>query len=251
MPLRPPDWRFDPDELRRAFSPRTKAIIVNTPNNPTGHIFTREELTLIAELCQEYDAYALADEIYEYIRLHRCAAHQHRHAAGHGRPHRDDQRAVEDVQHHRLAARLLHRAAGDHQRHPQGPRLPDGRAPHPLQMAGAAALALPQSYYDQLRNRLPPPPRLFLPYLREAGFTFYEPEGAYYVMTDIGALGWQRRYGVRPPMIREIGVSAVPGSSFYSPQELGKTMVRFMFAKRDETLHQAGERLLKLRALAS
>ena len=88
---------------------------------------------------------------------------------------------------------------------------------------------------------------LFLPYLRDAGFEFHEPEGAYYVMTDISALGGTDDHEFVRQMIREVGVSAVPGSSFYSPRELGRTKVRFMFAKRDETLHEAGKRLQRLR----
>ena len=121
-------------------------------------------------------------------------------------------------------------------------------APHPLQMAGVAALDLPASYYDKLQRDYTRRRDLFLPYLREAGLTVYEPEGAYYVMTDIAPLGWNDDTAFVKAMIEQVGVSAVPGSSFYSPKELGRTMVRFMFAKKDETLHEAGERL---RGLAS
>ena len=122
-------------------------------------------------------------------------------------------------------------------------------APHPLQVAGAVALRLPQSYYDTLRADYARRREVLVGCLRDAGFALHEPEGAYYVMTDIAEFG-------RPGddtefvrwMIREIGVSAVPGSSFYSPREQGRTKVRFMFAKREETLRQAGERLLKIRS---
>jgi aminotransferase len=107
---------------------------------------------------------------------------------------------------------------------------------------------MPESYYDHLRHDYQRRRDILLPYLRRAGFTVYEPEGAYYVMTDIGALGGTDDTEFVRWMIRTVGVSAVPGSSFHAPRERGKTMVRFMFAKKDETLHAAGERLAKLRA---
>jgi aminotransferase len=247
VPLHPPDWHFDPDELRRAFSPRTKAIIINTPNNPTGRVFSREELTLIAELCQEHRALAFSDEIYEHIiytdRPHISIATLPGMA----------ERTVTisglsktfSVTGWRLGYCIAHpdisngiRKAHDF--------LTVG-APHPLQVAGAAALSLPASYYDKLREGYRRRREMFLPYLRQAGFAFSEPEGAYYVMTDITPLGGTDDTAFVRQMIQEIGVSAVPGSSFYSPRERGRTKVRFMFAKRDESLHEAGRRLQRLK----
>jgi aminotransferase len=114
-------------------------------------------------------------------------------------------------------------------------------------MAGVAALNLPNEYYAKLQRDYTRRRNLFLPYLRDTGLTVYEPEGAYYVMTDIAPLGWHDDTAFVKAMIAQVGVSAVPGSSFYSPKDLGRTMVRFMFAKKDETLHAAGERLRKLR----
>jgi aspartate/methionine/tyrosine aminotransferase len=119
-------------------------------------------------------------------------------------------------------------------------------APHPLQMAGVAALSLPDGYYAKLKADYTRRRDLFLPYLRAIGLTVYEPEGAYYVMTDISPLGWEDDTAFVRAMIEQVGVSAVPGSSFYSPKSLGRTMVRFMFAKKDETLQAAGERLKRL-----
>jgi len=245
--LHPPDWRFDPDELRRAFTPRTKAIIVNTPNNPTGRVFTRDELSLVAELCREHDVYALADEIYEYIRYV-------------DRPHISiatlpgmAERTVTisglsktfSVTGWRLGYCIAPAAISDGIRKAHD-FLTVG-APHPLQIAGAAALALPASYYEKLAEGYRRRREILLPYLREAGFEFQPPEGAYYVMTDIGPLGGTDDTEFVRAMVRDVGVSAVPGSSFYSPRERGRTKVRFMFAKRDETLHEAGGRLRKLR----
>jgi aminotransferase len=247
--LRPPEWTFDPDELRRAFSNRTKAIIVNTPNNPTGHVFTRAELSLIAELCQKYDACALTDEIYEYIRFTETP-----HISLATLPGMAERTVTISglsktfsITGWRLGYCIASKSITDGIRKAHD-FLTVG-APHPLQMAGAAALALPASYYDHLRSDYQRRRDLFLPYLRSAGFTVYEPEGAYYVMTDIAGLGWSEDTEFVKAIIRDVGVSAVPGSSFHSPKELGRTMVRFMFAKRDETLDEAGQRLQKVRTL--
>lgn len=245
--LHPPEWRFDPDELRRAFSPRTKAVIVNTPNNPTGRVFTREELGQIAELCQQFDAYALADEIYEYIQYT-------------DRPH------ISIATLPGMAERTVTISGLSKTFSMTGWRLgycvasgaiTDGirkahdfltvGAPHPLQVAGAAALMLPQSYFDSLRESYRRRREILLGYLRQAGFEFQQPEGAYYVMTDVEGLGGTDDTEFVQQMIREVGVSAVPGGSFYAPRSLGRTKVRFMWAKREETLHQAGERLLRLK----
>jgi aspartate/methionine/tyrosine aminotransferase len=246
--LHPPHWTFDPDELRAAFSPRTKAIIVNTPNNPTGRVFTRAELTQIAELCQEFDAYAFSDEIYEYIRY--VDAPHISIATLPGMAERtvtiSGLSKTYSITGWRLGYCIAPPVATDGIRKAHD-FLTVG-APHPLQIAGAAALQLPQSYYDTLQKNYARRRDILLDYLRRAGFAFEAPEGAYYVMTDIAELDPSRTDTefVRW-MIENVGVSAVPGSSFYSPRELGHTKVRFMWAKRDETLHAAGERLLKLK----
>lgn len=247
VPLRPPGWGFDPDELRKAFSPRTKAIILNTPNNPTGHIFTRAELTVIAELCQEFNAFAFSDEIYEYIR-HTDAPHISI-ATLPGMAERTVTISGLSKTFSITGWRLGYCIAP--------PEITTGirkahdfltvGAPHPLQMAGAAAMALPQSYYDKLKTDYTRRRDLFIPYLQQAGLACTAPEGAYYVMTDIAGLGWNDDTEFVRRMIRDVGVSAVPGSSFYSPRERGRTQVRFMFAKKDETLRAAGERLQRLR----
>ena len=124
--LHEPDWTFDPDELAAAFNNRTKAIILNTPNNPTGKVFSRAELETIAALCRKWDAIAISDEIYEHIIYDGHPARADRDARRHGGAHGDDQRAVEDVQRDRVAGRLDDLAAVDHRRDPKGPRFPDG-----------------------------------------------------------------------------------------------------------------------------
>jgi aminotransferase len=241
--LRPPSWHFDPDELRKAFSNRTKAIIVNTPNNPTGHVFNRDELALIADLCQKYNAIALTDEIYEYIRYTEGP-----HISLATLPGMAERTVTisglsktYSITGWRLGYCIAPRELTNGIRKAHD-FLTVG-APHPLQMAGAKALELPPSYYEHLRIDYQRRRDLLLPYLRSAGLIVYEPEGAYYVMTDISELGWKDDTEFVKTMIQTVGVSAVPGSSFYHPKELGNRMVRFMFAKRDETLHAAGKRL--------
>jgi len=244
--LHPPDWSLDFDELRKAFSKRTKAIIVNTPNNPTGKVFTRKELELIAELCREFNAFALTDEIYEYI-IYSDTPH-FSIATLPGMAERtvtiSGMSKTFSVTGWRLGYCIAPPAVT------QGIRkvhdfLTVG-APHPLQVAGTAALALPQSYYEKLREDYRRRRDILLTYLRDAGFEFHQPDGAYYVMTDVARLGGTDDVDFVKNLVKSIGVAGVPGSSFYSPKELGKTKVRFMWAKRDETLHEAGQRLLKL-----
>jgi len=247
--LHEPDWHIDFDELRRAFSKRTRAIILNTPNNPTGKVFTRAELEFIAELCQEFDAYALADEIYEYIIY-------------------SDQPHVSIATLPGMAERTVTISGLSKTFSITGWRLgyciapadvtPGIRkvhdfltvgAPHPLQIAGAEAMAFPQSYYDDLCAGYRRRREVLLPYLERAGFTFTPPDGAYYVVTDIAGFGATDDVEFVTKLVQKVGVAGVPGSSFYSPKELGKTKVRFMFAKREETLHEAGRRLLKVREM--
>lgn len=245
--LYPPEWSIDPDELRRAFTPNTKAIIVNTPNNPTGRVFRRDELALIADLCIEHDVLAITDEIYEHI-----IYSDEPHVSLATLPGMADRTVTISglsktfsVTGWRLGYCIAPAkiTAGIRKTHDF---LTVG-APHPLQMAGAAALGLPDTYYEKLRREYRQRKEVFLPYLRDAGFTFHEPEGAYYVIADITPLGGTHDVEFAQWMTREIGVATVPASSFFSPAEIGRTRIRFMFAKREETLHRAGERLLQIR----
>lgn len=245
--LYPPDWSFDPDELRRAFSAKTKAVIVNTPNNPTGKVFTREELEVIAGLCREFGAYAFSDEIYEYINFT-----DRPHVSIASLPGMADRTVTISGLSKTFSAtgwRLGYCVApaavtaGIRKVHDF---LTVG-APHPLQVAGAAAMALPQSYFGGLREHYRTKRDLLLPYLRDAGFDVHTPDGAYYVIADFSRLSDLDDVDFVRRMIETVGVAGVPGSSFHSPKELGRKTVRFMFAKQDATLRQAGERLLGLR----
>jgi aminotransferase len=248
--LYPPDWSFDPDELRRAFSAKTKAVIVNTPNNPTGKVFTREELEVIAGLCREFGAYAFSDEIYEYINFT-----DRPHVSIACLPGMADRTVTISGLSKTFSAtgwRLGYCVApaavtaGIRKAHDF---LTVG-APHPLQVAGAAAMALPQSYFDGLREHYRGKRDLLLPYLRDAGFDAHTPDGAYYAIADFSRLSDLDDVDFVKRMIETVGVAAVPGSSFHSPKELGRKTVRFMFAKQDATLRQAGERLVGLRQAA-
>jgi aminotransferase len=245
--LHPPDWCIDLDELRAAFSPRTRAIILNTPNNPTGKVFTREELTAIAALCQEFNAFALSDEIYEYINFT-------------DRPHISIA-SLEGMADRTVTISGLSKtfsATGWRLGYCVAPAAVTSGirkahdfltvgAPHPLQLAGAAAMALPPSYFDGLRDHYRRRRDLFLPYLEAAGFDARVPDGAYYVMADFSRLSDLDDVTFVRRMIETVGVAGVPGSSFHSPKDLGRTQVRFMFAKQDATLREAGERLAGLR----
>lgn len=245
--LHAPDWTFDPDELRRAFTSKTRAIIVNTPNNPTGRVFTREELSLIAELCVEHDALALTDEIYEHI-IYTDTPHISI-ATLPGMAERTVTISGLSKTFSVTGWRLGYCIAP--------PEITNGirkvhdflsvGAPHPLQVAGAVAMAWPDSYYEKMVSEYRKRREILLGYLTEAGFTFTPPEGAYYVLADIRPLGFDNDVAFAKHLVENIGVATVPGSSFMSPADAGRHMVRFMFAKKEETLHAAGERLRKLK----
>ncbi len=248
-PAAPQDeWTVDRQELRSAFSYRTKAIILNTPNNPTGKVFTRAELEYIRDLCVEFDALAITDEIYEHI-LYDGAQHisiarldgmRERTITINGMSKTysvTGWRVGWAVAPPRLSGAI--RKVHDF--------LTVGAAA-PLQAAGAVALGLPASYYEQLavayrarRDRL-------LPALRAAGFHAFVPRGAYYIMTDISGFGFPDDISFARHLVQDIGVAVVPGSSFYNDPRLGAQQVRFAFCKRDATLDEAAARLLRVRA---
>ncbi|HEV7684252.1 MAG TPA: aminotransferase class I/II-fold pyridoxal phosphate-dependent enzyme [Pyrinomonadaceae bacterium] len=252
VPLRAPDWSFDPDELRAAFNSNTKAIIVCNPNNPTGKVFTRAEMEFIAGLCQEFDALCFTDEIYEHILYPRDGAEiQHISMAQiAGMRERtvivNSMSKTYSVTGWRVgyciappevtsAIRKVHDF------------LTVGAAA-PLQSAGAYALALPADYYDNLQSEYRARRDLLLPVLESAGFKTFRPDGAYYIMTDISGFGFANDVEFTRHLIREVGVACVPGSSFYSVPERGQQQVRFCFCKKDETLQLAAERLSNLQS---
>lgn len=249
--LYPPNWTFDPDELRAAFNEKTKAIIINTPHNPTGKIFSREELRFIADLCIEHDVLALTDEIYEHIWYPDPARGIEHVAIATLEGMRDRTVTINSLSKtYSVTGWRVGFAIAS-------PDLINGiRQVHdfltvgaaaPLQEAGVYALSLPPSYYEKLQQDYQKRRDYLLGVLEEVGFKCYKPDGAYYIMTDISDFGFENDVKFTEHLVREIGVAVVPGSSFYRRPELGAQQVRFCYCKCDETLRAGAERLQKLR----
>ncbi|MGP8243446.1 MAG: aminotransferase class I/II-fold pyridoxal phosphate-dependent enzyme [Bryobacteraceae bacterium] len=244
--LHEPGWSFDPDELRRAFSPRTKAIVLNSPNNPTGKVFNRAELEFIAGLCQEFDALAITDEIYEHI-LYDGAVHC-------------PMMTIDGMRERTILVNSMSKTYAVTGWRVgwvlAAPQLTESiRKVHdfltvgaaaPLQQAGALALSLPDSYYEGLAADYAGRRTEILAALSNAGFRCFDPRGAYYVMTDISGFGMGDDIAFARFLIEKIGVAAVPGSSFYARPAGGRQQIRFCFCKKYETLRLAGQQLMNL-----
>jgi aspartate/methionine/tyrosine aminotransferase len=244
--LHPPDWSFDRGELTRAFGPRTKAVIVNTPNNPTGKVFTREELEFIGDLCVRWNTFAITDEIYEHI-VYDDARHISI-ASLEGMRDRaitiNSMSKTYTVTGWRVGWAIA----------PPGPTeairkvhdfLTVGAAA-PLQAAGAFALQLPDSYYQRMAENYRAKRDRLLAILGQAGFVCCKPAGAYYIMSDIAAFGFPDDVAFARHMVEKVGIAVVPGSSFYNQAGDGSRQVRFTFCKTDATLSAAAERLSHL-----
>jgi len=248
VPLEPPHWRFDPDVLRAAFNEKTKAIIVNTPHNPTGRVLTREEIGFIADLCIEHDVWAITDEIYEHIRY---AGGHHVLATWPGMRERTVTISGLSKTFSCTGWRLGYAIAPERESvaiRKVHDFLTVG-APAPLQAAAAVGMAFDPDYYNHLSLDYRARRDSLLPVLAEAGFTFSTPEGAYYVLADFSALSDKDDAAFARWMASEIGVAGVPGSSFYhAGAGRGKSMIRFAFCKKQETLDRAAERLAGLTA---
>jgi len=250
--LRPPttpegEWTFDTAELRAAFHQRTKAIILNTPNNPTGKVFTRFELELIRDLCVEFNVLAITDEIYEHIIYDGT-----QHISIASLPGMEERTVTINglsktysVTGWRVGWAIAPPTVTNAIRKVHD-FLTVG-APAPLQEAGAAALGLPPAYYESLATAYGARRDRLMPALNEAGFRCFKPRGAYYVMTDISRFGFSDDVAFTKYLVKDIGVAAVPGSSFYNNPRDGAKQVRFAFCKRADTLDEAGKRLQKLK----
>jgi aminotransferase len=249
--LRSPEWSFDEAELAAAFNNKTKAIIINTPNNPTGKVFTREELQFIADLCQKWDALAITDEIYEHILY-------------------DGARHISPITLDGMRERTIVVNGMSKTFSVTGWRVgyiiaPPGitgairkmhdfitvGAPAPLQDAGAVALRLPDSYYTELAAHYQRRRDRLMKMLNESGLNPMLPKGAYYIMCDIGPWGYPNDVEFARFLVRDIGVATVPGSSFFRNPAAGKDIIRFTFCKREETLQAAEDRLKKLRTVGA
>jgi aminotransferase len=248
-------WTYDEDELAAAFGPKTKAIILNTPNNPTGKVFTRGELEFIRDLCIRWNAYCITDEIYEHIlydgtehiTMARIEGMRDRTIVINGMS------TTYSVTGWRVGWAIAPPDATSSIRKVHD-FLTVGAAA-PLQQAGAIALKQPQSYYDKLAASYVEKRARLLKILTQAGFTVFKPRGAYYIMTDISRFpdpdparfpATTRDVRFSKYLVEEIGVASVPGSSFYNDPGDGATQVRFTFCKKEETLAAAEQRLAKL-----
>ncbi len=240
-----PSFKIQEETLKEAFTRRTKAVIVNTPHNPTGRVFTRQELYLIRDLCQDYDSFAITDEIYEHIIYD-------------GRKHVSIA-SLDGMEERTITISgfsKTYSATGWRVGYVVAPKSVTSAvrkvhdfltvcAPTPLQEACLVALRLPTSYYQNLRNQYDESRRLLLEALEEASFRCTRPEGAYYIWTDIGETGFKNDRKLAEFLITKVGVGAVPGSSFYHRPSKGKLKMRFSFSKKPQTIRNAIARLRK------
>jgi aspartate/methionine/tyrosine aminotransferase len=244
--LRPPDWDFDVDELRAAFTKRTRAVILNSPNNPTGRVFSGEQLKMLAELCEEFDCLLITDEIYEHIVF-------------------DGERHTPPITLPGLRERCILINSLSKTFSVTGWRVgwviapPDLTnsirkvhdfltvgAASPLQQAGITALQLPDEYYLELGRNYETKRNTLLGILEKVGFKCHIPKGAYYIMCDISAFSFASDTAMARHLVENVGVAAVPGSSFFSDESNGAHLIRFCFAKKPDTLAAAAERLAHL-----
>jgi aminotransferase len=249
--LHAPDWSFDRDELRRAFSRRTRGIIVNTPHNPTGKVFRRDELRFIADLAIEFDALIFTDEIYEHI-----VYPGYEHVYPITLPGLRERTVMISglSKTFSITGWRLGYAIAPPEISAAIRKVHDFMtvgAPAPLQEAAATALTLPQSYFDALGGEYQRRRDLLLPFLRSAGFRPHVPNGAYYVMCEFprpsGQTATPNDVEFCRFLIEQVGVATVPASSFYRKGDPeAARMLRFCYPKRDETLLEAGKRLQKL-----
>jgi aspartate/methionine/tyrosine aminotransferase len=247
VPLEGLEWKLDPDKLRAAFSDKTRAIVVNTPHNPTGRVFTREEISLIAELCQKHDVIAITDEIYEHIRY---AGGHHVLATWPGMRERTVTISGLSKTFSCTGWRLGYAIAPFEMTSPirkVHDFLTVG-APAPLQAAGAIGMAFGAEYYNEIALEYRERRDAMVAALDDAGFRFCAPEGAYYILADFTGLSDLRGVEFALWLAKDVGVATVPGTSFYHDPRLGETVTRFAFCKKKETLERAAERLAQLSA---
>lgn len=245
VPLRPPEFSFDPDELRAAFEQGVKALVLCNPSNPCGKVFTPDELQYIAILAQSFDAFVITDEVYEHIVY---PPHTHTYMASLPGMSERTLSTSSLSKTYSITGWRLGYVIGSEEVISGAKKVHDFLtvgAAAPLQQAAVTALDFPLSYYEELQAGYIRRRDFFLEYLDRAGLVYTVPQGAYYVLADISDFGFADDTAFCRWMAKEIGVAAVPGSSFF--HEPVHHLIRFHFAKREETLREAGERLLRLR----
>ena len=243
--MRDTDFELAEEELKEVFRSRPRVVLINTPNNPTGKVFSERELRLVADLCADYDVVAISDEIYEYI-TYDCKKHVSLASLG---DMYDRTVTVSgfsktfSVTGWRLGYAVANKELSKALR-----TIHDYTtvcAPTPLQKASLAALDLPDSYYRNLANSYDKKRKFLLSSLSDLGFTFSRPEGAYYVFADFSEISSMDDYEFAEHLARKVGVASVPGSSFYAGRKGGRTKLRFNYAKKDATLKEAVARMKK------
>jgi len=243
--LREPDFKIEEETLKQAFNRKTKAVIINTPHNPTGRVLTSQELGLIRDLCQDYDSYAITDEIYEHILYD-----EHKHVSIGSLPGMEDRTITIS------GFSKTYSVTGWRVGYVVAPKPLTSAirkvhdfltvcAPTPLQEACKVALELPKSYYDQLRENYRKGREMLVESLKNAGFGVFVPEGAYYVWTTTNNAGFKHDRKLALHLITKIGVGGVPGSSFFHNPSHGRLRFRFSFSKKPETIRRAIKRLEK------
>jgi aminotransferase len=245
VPLTPPDFKYDPATLARAFAQNPKAIILCNPSNPTGKVFTRKELLEIAALAEKHDTFVIADEVYEHI-----VYEPHQHISFATLPGMFDRTLTCNSlsKTYSITGWRLGYVQASETVIAQARKVHDFLtvgAAAPLQEAAVVGLEFPNSYYEKLLSEYTNQRDIFLNYLAQTGLNYTEPQGAYYVLVDISPLGFASDLAATEWLTREIGVTGVPGSSFF--REPVNHLIRFHFSKNVPTLHAAGERLLKLK----
>ena len=249
VPLHPPEWTFDPDELRAAFNDKTRAIVVNTPNNPTGRVFTRDELTLIADLCKEFDVLVISDEVYEHL-IYDNARHipiatlpdMFERTVTIGSAGKTFGMTGWKVGWVYGPPELVTRVWRSHQ-------FTTFATNHPAQKAVAHAFTMGSNYYEEYQALYTQKRDLMMQALDAAGLKSITPQGTYFVMADFSDVFDGDDVAFTKHLITEIGVACIPPSAFFSADHryLTKDHVRFAFCKSDDTLKAAGERMAKLR----
>lgn len=246
--LHPPSWSFEEAELAAAFNDKTRAIIINTPHNPTGKVFTQEEMTAIAKLCQKHGVLCITDEIYEHILYD-----DHKHISMASQPGMEDLTIT--INSLSKTYSVTGWRVGWAIAKPEL-TLPIRRvhdfltvgAPAPLQRAGVSAINMPAKYYDELKAEYSEKRAMMLNILESIGIPYFKPEGAYYVFCDISGLSYKTDMAFTKHLVKDIGVAVVPGSSFFSADSsLRDKYVRFCFSRKEETLLAAKDRLAKLK----